>query len=147
VITGFGPRGELPSPSLSLPLPLPFFPRAASLHAPLRGAPRDPHAPPAPRGPRAARLGASRAPRRRPRAALRRAPRGPLRAPPGGGPWQPLARAPAWPGGSPHASVLDGPTPRQPLRVPLCGLACPRRAQRVPVRAAPARAAIELWFN
>jgi hypothetical protein len=196
VITGFGPRGELPSPLPPLLLP----PRSllacalGGLHArpcaPLRGAPaRPPRAPPggsparppdAPsRGPRRA----PRGPRRRGSPALGGAPRAPggaLARPPSArparplwhaprGPWRtcarparlparflvPLAaapgsssrarprvawrlarpRAPARPGGSPHASM-----PRR-------GLACPRRAQRVPVRAAPARVAIEPRFN
>jgi hypothetical protein len=43
--------------------------------------------------------------------------------------------------------VPGGPAPWQPLLVPRCGLTCPRRAQRIPVRAAPARMAIEPRFN
>jgi hypothetical protein len=130
------PRGELPSPSLSLSSPPPLL--------------LPPHGLPA-RAPGGLRAPPRRFPRVAPGAPLAWPP---ARALPSGGPWQPLARVPARPSGSPGlaplralacpcgspcASVPGGPVPRQPLRVP-------RRAQRVPVRAAPAHAVIDSWF-
>jgi hypothetical protein len=114
------PRGELLSPLSFSPSPhLPSFPRARSLRVLA-----------------ALRARAQAAPRPWPAVALpggpaHPCPSGPVsRRPCSGGP------APCAPACSigPHAPCPRGPAsvPRQPLRVPRCGLACSRRAQRVP---------------
>jgi hypothetical protein len=137
VIVGFGPRcAPVPSPSFSSPPLTFFFPRAASLRAPLSGLRTRTCVPLRARPTRPSRPRSC--PRRAPYAAPWRRPLAPLSAsprppdallappPPGGGPWQPLARALARPGGSPRASAPGGPAPcaRDPV-APRPGSPCP----------------------
>jgi hypothetical protein len=110
-----------------------LVPPARSLRGPLAAAPGAPERFPAP--PRCApctpppRRWPLATPRTCPRAARRLAPRVRTRRP------RTLRARPG------------RPAPRQPLPVPGRGLACPRCVQRVPMRATPARAAIEPRFN
>jgi hypothetical protein len=150
VIAGFGPRGELPSPSpspslfpspspfffpvrpLSLPVAPPYWPGALASWCPARLAPQ-PRSPvsrcptrptPRPHAP-ASRTPAPPAPRHRASVARPRA------CSPGGSPapWRPSAPVAARPGG-------PVPRPRWPCPFPRRGLTCPAVVSRAP----PARA-------
>jgi hypothetical protein len=143
VIAGVGPRGELPSlpsPSLSSSPPPLLRPRrglrARPCAAPSCALPCAALARPSLLSPGGAPRPSPARPAWPPRALHGGSPRRPCVAPSARPPWRlarphalppglaPL-RALACPGGSPCASVPAGPMPRQHLRVPRCGLACP----------------------
>jgi hypothetical protein len=134
-------------PSLSLPLPHPFFfPRAASLRAPMAFFARAPR-----RIPRGAPRGTWRAPSRGPPAALPAAPwralvwplardpraaSGALPVAPGSAAPRPPVVLPVAPGGNlvrPPVAPSRGP----PRRIPCCPLAGPRRLARPRAPARP----------